>query len=129
MRHDMTITAKQRQVEQRIRDAVRTLRQLPSPSVQGYFNTWPAIIREPLEILQMEPDPLRTRPQSKDITQMEEVLFVWLKWLEVEERRLVWRRCERVPWKLICVEFGYGRTKSWEIYKRALGKIAAQARL
>lgn len=121
----MTITAKQKMVEERIREAVRTLRRLPAPSVQGYFSIWPTIIREPLEILQMEPDPLRTRPQAKDISQMEEVLFVWLRWLEVEERRLIWRRCERVPWKLVCAEFGVGRTKAWEIYKGALGKIAS----
>lgn len=125
MRKEMTITAKQQLVENRIRAAVYTLRRLPDEGVQGYFTTWPTIIREPLEILQMEPEPLQTRPQSKDISEMEEVLFIWLKWLEVEERRLVWRRSERVPWKLICREFGFGRTKAWEVYKAALGKIAS----
>ncbi len=61
-----------------------------------------------------------------DITQMEEVLFVWLRWLEVDERKLVWQRAERVRWKLICAQFGVGRTKAWEMYKCALGKIAAR---
>lgn len=125
MKKEKTITAKQQLVEDRILAAVYTLRRLPDKGIQGYFNAWPTIIREPLEILQMEPGPLRTRPQSKDISEMEEVLFVWLKWLEIEERRLVWRRCERIPWKLICREFGCGRTKAWEIYKAALGKIAS----
>lgn len=125
MKPQRTITVKQKIVEDRIRSAVRTLRRLPEKRVQGYFCLWPTIIREPAEVLQMEKEPLRLRASMKDITQMEEVLFIWMPWLEVEERRLVWRRSERVPWKLICAEFGVGRTKAWEIYKCALGKIAA----
>lgn len=127
MRAPRTITPKQQIVEDRLRAAVRTLRRLPPDRVQGYFSLWPTIIREPAEILQMEPSPLRIRPSVKDITQMEEVLFIWMRWLEVEERRLVWRRSERVRWKQICAELGIGRTKAWEIYRCALGKIAVHA--
>ena len=115
-------------VEDRIGSAARTLRRLPDVKVQGYFSTWPTIIREPLEILQMEPEPMRVRPSQQDITDMEEVLFVWLKWIEPEERRLVWLRAERVRWKLICGRFGVGRTKAWEMYRRALASIAAKLR-
>jgi hypothetical protein len=115
-------------VEDRIQSAARTLRRLPDVKVQGYFSTWPAIIREPMEILQMEPERMRIRPSQKDITDMEEVLFVWLKWLDPDERRLVWLRAERVRWKLICGRFGMGRTKAWEMYRRALAQIAAKIR-
>lgn len=121
-----TVTSKQKYVEERIREAVHILRRLPDKRVQGYFNTWPQIKRDAMEILQMEKEPMRVWLKPEEISAMEEVLFIWLNWLEVEERRLVWRRCERVPWKLICREFGYGRTKAWEVYKRALGKIAAR---
>jgi hypothetical protein len=113
-------------VEERLRSAARTLRRLPDSKVQGYFSTWPAIIREPLEILQMEPEPMRIRPSMEDISEMEEVLFVWLKFLEPEERRLVWLRAERVRWKLICWRFGVGRTKAWEMYRTALARIGAK---
>lgn len=113
-------------VEERLRSAAYTLRRLPDSKVQGYFSTWPAIIREPLEILQMEPEPMRIRPSMEDIGEMEEVLFVWLKFLEPEERRLVWLRAERVRWKLICGRFGVGRTKAWEMYRTALARIAAK---
>ena len=113
-------------VEDRIQSAARTLRRLPDVKVQGYFSTWPTIIREPLEILQMEPEKMRVRPSQQDITDMEEVLFIWLKWIEPEERRLVWLRAERVRWKLICARLGVGRTKAWEMYRRALTRIAAR---
>ena len=74
----------------------------------------------------MEKQPLRIRPTSDDITEMEEVLFVWISWLDIDERKLVWQRAERVRWKIICAQFGVGRTKAWEMYKCALGKIAAR---
>ena len=126
MKQNKTVTVKQKYVEDRIRDAARTLRRLPEERVQGYFSTWPKIKRDEMEILQMEKEPMRIRPSSDDITKMEEVLFVWLRWLEVDERKLVWQRAERVRWKLICAQFGVGRTKAWEMYKCALGKIAAR---
>lgn len=126
MKQAKTVTVKQKYVEDRIHDAARTLRRLPEERVKGYFSTWPKIKRDEMEILQMEKEPMRIRPTSDDITQMEEVLFVWLRWLEVDERKLVWQRAERVRWKLICAQFGVGRTKAWEMYKCALGKIAAR---
>lgn len=123
---EKTVTVKQKYVEDRIREAVRTLQRLPEERVQGYFSAWPAIKRDEMEIMQMEKQPLRIRPTSDDITEMEEVLFVWISWLDVDERKLVWQRAERVRWKIICAQFGVGRTKAWEMYKCALGKIAAR---
>lgn len=128
MKDQKQLTPGESEVEERLRSAARTLRRLPNVKVQGYFSTWPTIIREPLEILQMEAEPLRITPSMADITEMEEVLFVWLKWIEPEERRLVWLRAERVRWKLICGRFGVGRTKAWEMYRRALASIAAKLR-
>lgn len=123
---EKTVTVKQKYVEDRIREAVRTLQRLPEARVQGYFSAWPAIKRDEMEIMQMEKQPMRIRPTSDDITEMEEVLFVWISWLDVDERKLVWQRAERVRWKIICAQFGVGRTKAWEMYKCALGKIAAR---
>ena len=117
---EKTVTVKQKYVEDRIREAVRTLQRLPEERVQGYFSAWPAIKRDEMEIMQMEKQPLRIRPTSDDITEMEEVLFVWISWLDVDERKLVWQRAERVRWKIICAQFGVGRTKAWEMYKCAV---------
>ena len=101
------------EVEERLRSAARTLRRLPNVKVQGYFSTWPTIIREPLEILQMEPEPLRITPSMTDITAMEAVLVVWQKWIEREERRVVLLRAERVRANRMCVRFSFGRTTEW----------------
>ena len=128
MKDQKQLTPGESEVEERLRSAARTLRRLPNVKIQGYFSTWPTIIREPLEILQMEPEPMRITPSMADITEMEEVLFIWLKWIEPEERRLVWLRAERVRWKLICGRFGVGRTKAWEMYRTALARIGAKLR-
>ena len=124
MRENRTITETEKYVEERLREAARTLRRLPEEKVKGYTSSWPAIKRDAMEILQMEAQPMRIRPSSEDISEMEEVMFVWLRWLDVEERKLVWLRAERVRWKLICGRFGVGRTKAWEMYKQALVMIA-----
>ena len=124
MRESRTITETEKYVEERLREAARTLRRLPDKKVQGYISSWPPIKRDEMEILQMEAEPMRIRPSNEDISEMEEVLFVWLRWLDVEERKLVWLRAERVRWKLICGRFGVGRTKAWEMYKHALATMA-----
>jgi hypothetical protein len=59
MKDQKQLTPGESEVEERLRSAARTLRRLPNVKVQGYFSTWPTIIREPLEILQMEPEPMR----------------------------------------------------------------------
>lgn len=119
----------ERHVEERIREAVRTLRRLPEERVMGFVSLWPPIRHDAVEILNMEKLPMRLGPPMADeITRMEEVLFVWLKWLEPDERRLVWLRAEKVRWKLICSRLGVGRTKAWEMYCKALARIAARAK-
>lgn len=123
-KEEENITVDEKYVEGRMQSAVLTIKRLPAVKVQGYISTWPTVIREPLEILQMEPIPLRVISSPKDISELEEVLFHWLPMLEIEERRLLWLRAYRTPWKAICWQFGCGRTKAWGMYKQALGKIA-----
>lgn len=124
MKKEENITSTEQYVESRMRSAVLTLKRMPAVKVQGYISLWPNVIREPLEILQMEPNLLKIRPSSRDITELEEILFYWLPLLTVDERKLLWLRAYRTPWKAICWQFGCGRTKAWEMYKHVLGKIA-----
>ncbi len=50
----------------------------------------------------------RPRPGPRQITEAEEALF-WLRWLERDDARIVWRRANRRPWKRICRELGINR--------------------
>ena len=82
-------------VAEHFEEAFRTLRQLPPVTVQGYFNTWPEVVRTSQEIAAMEPEPMRVWPSAAAITRLERT-FDWVAWLEEAERRLVWSRAARV---------------------------------
>jgi hypothetical protein len=54
MKENRTITETEKYVEERLREAARTLRRLPEEKVKGYTSSWPAIVRDEMEILQMD---------------------------------------------------------------------------
>lgn len=119
-----------REISERFEDAVKTLRRLPGVRVQGYFNAWPPIIRTTMEVLQMEVEPIRLGPPSAEaISNMEETIG-WIFLLDSEEeRRMVWLRAARVPWRPICARLGVCRTTAYQLHKEALVKIAAALNL
>ncbi len=119
-----SLTEQEAYVEEQLRSAIRTLKRMPPVRVQGYYSAWPEVVRDQIEILNMAKEPLRVRPTARDIQELEQVLFDWIPSVSIDERRLLWSRAARVPWKMICAELGVGRTKAWEMYKRTLGKIA-----
>lgn len=113
-------------VEARLEEAADTLRRLPAVKVQGYFSTWPPIIRDFWEAFGRHDAEVRLGPATPAaIDRMDETLL-WLRWLEPDEVRLVWLRAEGVRWKLICARFGIGRTTAWYRWSTALGKIAVR---
>lgn len=106
-------------------EAFRTLRKLPPVKVQGYFGAWPQILRSAREIAAMEPEPMRVWPSAAAITRLEQT-FGWVLWIEEPERKLVWSRAARVPWKVIAGEMGCDRTTAWRRWQLALTTIAAR---
>ena len=73
----------------------------------------------------MTPEPMRIVPSARSISGLERT-FDWVAWLEEAERRLVWSRAARVPWKVISHELGCDRTTAWRRWQLALTKIAAR---
>jgi len=114
-------------VADRFEEAAYTLRRLPPVKVRGYFNVYPQVIRTSIEIMQGEKLPMRLGPPSAAaISRMEETLD-WIFWLDGEdERRLVWLRAARVPWRPICYRIGCGRTKAWQMWTYALLKVVVR---
>jgi hypothetical protein len=114
-------------VADRFEEAAYTLKRLPPVKVQGYFNVYPEVIRTSIEIMQGEKLPMRLGPPSAAaISRMEETLE-WIFWLDGEdERRLVWLRAARVPWRPICYRIGCGRTKAWQMWTYALLKVVVR---
>ena len=106
-------------------EAFRTLRKLPPVKARGYFGAWPQVLRTKREIAAMEPEPMRVVPSAQAISALERT-FDWAFWIEEAERRLVWSRAARVPWKQIAGEMGCDRTTAWRRWQLALTKIAAR---
>ena len=106
-------------------EAFRTLRKLPPLKARGYISAWPDIMRTRREIAEMEPEPMRVWPLATAITRLEQT-FDWVLWIEEAERKLVWSRAARVPWKQISGDLRVDRSTAWRRWQLALTKIAAR---
>jgi hypothetical protein len=111
-------------VEGRLEDAAHVIRRLPAVRMPGYFNTWPTMLVEFADRVGREPERMRLPPPSAEaITRMEQTLE-WLRWLEGDDAKLIWARCEGTPWKQICCRFGIARATANRRYAYALALIA-----
>ena len=111
------------QIKQDLETAAYVDRLLPEVRSPKYKSCMPDIIYTPQEIVFMDKRPIKPRPSQEQVDIWEKVNFEWLPVLEVEERRLVWKRANRIPWKLLSYEFGLHRSKLTEKYNVALAKI------
>jgi hypothetical protein len=73
----------------------------------------------------MEPAADAGLASAAAITRLEQTSD-WVLWIEEAERKLVWSRAARVPWKQISGELGCDRTTAWRRWQLALTKIAAR---
>ena len=112
-------------VADHLEEAFRTLRRLPPAHPRGHASHWPQVIRSAREIATMRPEPMRIVPSAAAITRLEQS-FDWMQWLDEGERKLVWSRAARVPWKVISGEMGCDRTTAWRRWQLALTRIAAR---
>ena len=106
-------------------EAFRTLRKLPPVRAQGFSTAGPQTARPSRENAAREPEPMRAWPSAPAITRLEQTSD-WVLWIEEAERKLVWSRAARVPWKQISGEMGCDRTTAWRRWQLALTKIAAR---
>lgn len=98
-------------------------RMLPEVKAEQYKCCMPDIIYTPQEIALMDRRPIRIRPTQEQIAIWEMVSMDWLRVLTPDERRLVWKRANHIPWKVLCWEFGFERAEMWRRYQSCLTKI------
>ena len=111
-------------VAARFEEAASTGRRLPPVRVQGYFNTWPVIVRKEWESFAADEKDFRPFPPSPEaIDRMLEAMR-WVQWLEEEQRHLIWMRAKQYEWRVICRRFGCERTTAWRRWQRALQIVA-----
>ena len=108
----------------RLEEAAGTLRRLPDKRLQGLKSNWPETIPTRGDY---GSDEIRLRlgpPSPEAIDRMDEALE-WLRWLDTEDRQMVWLRAERIPWKMIMRKFGRSRSTVTARWKEALSQIVA----
>jgi len=111
------------QIAARFEACVTTLNRLPGERSLGYASYWPDIVYTPRELAGQDTRPLRVQATPKEIALMEEALG-WIHWVNSAERKLIWLRAYRTPWRVIARETGYPRTSAQRYWQGALTKIA-----
>jgi hypothetical protein len=113
------------EVEERLEEAVRTLRRLPDHRPLGYFNTWPIVVRSAWELACMEKRPMKLLATPESISRMEEC-FGWLFWLTADDARIVWMRAEKASFRVIAHRLGMSRMMAWRRWASALVLISTR---
>lgn len=98
-------------------------RLLPPVRAPKYRSCMPEIVYTAQELIFMEKKPIKVYPSQEQISLWERVMLMWLPILLVDERRLVWKRANHIPWKLLCQEFCVSRQGLSKSYNVALAKI------
>ena len=101
-------------------------RLMPPVRPPRYRCCMPDIIYTQQEVAFMDRKLVRPRPTQAEVSIWEKVVINWLPLLTVFERNLVWKRANRLPWKLLCRELGRTRVHLWRIHDRAILKIQLQ---
>ena len=112
------------QIKQDLETAAYVDRLLPPVKAPKYRCCMPEIIYTPQELMFMDRRLLKVKPTQEQISLWERVVLEWLPILSINDRRLVWKRANRIPWKLLCREFGLERTEMWRRYHGVLIKIS-----
>lgn len=62
-------------------------------------------------------------PTPQEIDMADTVQFVWLSWVTPDERRLLWKRCEGAPWKILAYNEGLTIRQARYKFQKSLKKI------
>ncbi|MCM1323412.1 MAG: DUF6362 family protein [Acetobacter sp.] len=115
------------EIIEKIKDDLETAayvdRLLPAVRAPKYRCCMPDIVYTEQEMIFMDRKPLKIRPNQEQIALWECVVLDWLPLLTPDERKLLWKRANRIPWKLLCREFGISRQRLAILYDKALIKI------
>ncbi len=98
------------EINERIREAMKTLRSLPDrnrPRDRGVW--WPDIPADWLGYGYTDARMMRIMPSARDIDRLDEVM-TWMAWLPPKVGKLVAARAFDLPWRPLCERLGKSRT-------------------
>ena len=106
-----------------LKEAIDTLKRLPSAKLKSRLIHWPDVIKQSAEILSALPSSSRpTPPDPKAIDRLDMVLDMLLK-LDARERRLVWAKSCKISWQKLALKEGLSHMTLRKLHKIALLKL------
>lgn len=110
-----------------IQKAADICKKMPGVRPQGYISTWPVILHDILEILQSDTadKPSRGYATPREVSYLDHV-NTWFKWCNADETKVIWRRAERQPWKVIEYDLKISETTGRRRLNYGIMKIAAK---
>ena len=87
-------------VEFQIKKACQIYKRYPKPYPKNPHSCLANVIKPNPTHLTNSP----LMPSPEEIDMADTVQFVWLNWLTPTEKRLLWRRYDGVPWKILAYE-------------------------
>ena len=118
-------------VVDRLEEAAATERRMASPKPRGAGSAWPDMIHETTE--HCDCCPIETRngpPTSAEVIRLDECQE-WLKCLGKDDRKIIWARANKAPWKVISREAHCCRATAnnrWTAAIRCICAVVASAR-
>lgn len=110
-------------LEALLREAVRTIRNLPADRPMQIKSGMPEIVREQAESYGYNPAAYRFTPSAEQIDRLD-ALLVWLYEAPFEKpdeaRYLLWGRGARVPWGVLCKRLQVSRETARKRHADAL---------
>ncbi|WP_263080085.1 DUF6362 family protein [Endozoicomonas sp. Mp262] len=111
------------QISSRYREAWRVSRRVPSGIHLGHVSYWPEIKPNRWEVYHAEGKITKLpQPSEDDVDRMVECMR-WLRWLNRDERQLVWLRASGMPWRMIAQELGVNRKTPYAHWHKAINRI------
>jgi hypothetical protein len=111
-------------IEERINEAVDTLRRVPAPTMRRHLTSWPDYIHEAREAYGYSGfRPPRAAAAPDAITRLDETLG-WLRWLPRDAQHILWSRASGLSWRKIARFAGKAPNTCRAWYLAALHYIA-----
>jgi hypothetical protein len=112
-----------------LEDAAATLRAMPRASLKAHLTSWPAVVQDSVSLM-VPSERTRTRPPAphpRAIDRMDEVLS-WLLACEEAERRILWARACKIPWRKLEAIDGRSHMTLRQVANRGLQKVRRHLR-
>ena len=110
-----------------LEEAASIHRRLPESLADEYQSLWPESMQDSWRKCYdaIHGEPLLYEAEEREILFFHEAMH-WLDWVNSYQRRILWMRANRVPWKIIVAEYTQDKTTLWREQRLALTEIASK---